>query len=149
MTRVLHVSASFPRHLDDSSAPFLLDLVRVQREHGWEPSVVALHDRGLARRHDLAGVPVRRARYVPDRWEVLAYRGGLVHSLPGFLVHGRGERSSGVWRRALLLPALLVVLVWATTTSSAGPGPTSCTRTGSCQVASWWRWCRGVGGPAR
>ncbi len=116
MTRVLHVSASFPRRLDDASAPFLLDLVHVQREHGWEPSVVALHDRGLARRHDLAGVPVRRARYAPDRWEVLAYRGGLVHSLPGFLVRGRSERSSGAWTRALLLPALLVALAWATTT---------------------------------
>lgn len=111
MTRVLHLSASFPRRPDDASAPFLLDLARVQRDHGWSPSVVALHDRGLPGRHDVDGIPVRRARYGPGAWEVLAYRGGLVHSLPRVV---SGRRSPGAWRRALLLPALLHALFWST-----------------------------------
>jgi glycosyltransferase involved in cell wall biosynthesis len=100
MTRVLHVSASFPRHVEDPVAPFLLDLVEGQRAHGWAPSVLAVHDAGLPARHELAGVPVRRVRYGPDRWEVLAYRGG-----------GHGGLRSPL--HALLLPGLLVVLVLA------------------------------------
>jgi glycosyltransferase involved in cell wall biosynthesis len=100
MTRVLHVSASFPRHVEDPVAPFLLDLVEGQRAHGWTPSVVAVHDAGLPPRHELVGVPVRRVRYGPDRWEVLAYRGG-----------GHGGLRSPL--HALLLPGLLVALVLA------------------------------------
>jgi glycosyltransferase involved in cell wall biosynthesis len=100
MVAVLHVSASFPRHVDDPVAPFLIDLVEGQRAHGWEPSVVAVHDRGLPRRHEVAGVAVRRARYAPDRFEVLAYRGGG---------HGGLRRP---WH-ALLLPGLVVGLVLA------------------------------------
>jgi glycosyltransferase involved in cell wall biosynthesis len=76
--------------------------------------VVALHDRGLPRRHELDGVPIRRARYGPDRWEVLAYRGGLVHSLPGVVSGRRGPRPSGLVLRALMLPALLHAMFWTT-----------------------------------
>ena len=100
MPRVLHVSASFPRHLDDATAPFLLDLVEGQRVHGWEPSVVAVHDAGLPRRHELVGVGIRRVRYGPDRWEVLAYRGG-----------GHGGLRSPL--HALLLPGLVLALAAA------------------------------------
>jgi glycosyltransferase involved in cell wall biosynthesis len=73
--RVVHVSASFPRHEADTTAPFLLDLVAAQRHAGIDASVVALHDAGLPTRHEVAGVPVRRARYGREDWEVLAYRG--------------------------------------------------------------------------
>lgn len=74
--RVVHVSASFPRHESDTTAPFMLDLLAGQRAAGIDASVVALHDAGLARRHEVAGVPVRRARYGTDAAEVIAYRGG-------------------------------------------------------------------------
>jgi len=74
--RVLHVSASYPRAVDDAVAPFLLDLARVQQAAGWDVAVVASHDGGLPGRQLLDGVPVRRARYAPGRLEVLAYRGG-------------------------------------------------------------------------
>jgi glycosyltransferase involved in cell wall biosynthesis len=97
---VLHVSASFPRHVDDPVAPFLIDLVEGQRAHGWRPSVVAVHDEGLPTRHEVAGVPVRRVRYGPGRLEVLAYRGGG---------HG-GLRAP--WH-ALLLPGLMLALALA------------------------------------
>lgn len=74
--RVLHLSASFPRSTDDSVAPFLLDLLALQRSAGWEVQAVATHDTGLPGRQVLDGIPVRRVRYAPDRYEVLAYRGG-------------------------------------------------------------------------
>jgi glycosyltransferase involved in cell wall biosynthesis len=99
--RILHLSASFPRHPDDPVAPFLIDLVEGQAAHGWAPSVVAVHDAGLPSRHEVVGVPVRRVRYAPSRWEVLAYRGG-----------GHGGLRSPV--HALLLPGLVVALAVAT-----------------------------------
>ena len=98
--KVLHVSASFPRHVDDTTAPFLIDLVEGQRAHGWQPSVVAAHDAGLPSRHEVVGVPVRRVRYGPDRWEVLVYRGA-----------GHGGLQSPL--HALLLPGMLLALLWA------------------------------------
>ena len=98
--KVLHVSASFPRHVDDTTAPFLIDLVEGQRAHGWQPSVVAVHDVGLPSRHEVVGVPVRRVRYGPDRWEVLVYRGA-----------GHGGLQSPI--HALLLPGMLLALLWA------------------------------------
>jgi glycosyltransferase involved in cell wall biosynthesis len=99
--RVLHLSASFPRHADDPVAPFLIDLVEGQAAHGWEPSVIAVHDVGLPSRHEVVGVPVRRVRYGPSRWEVLAYRGG-----------GHGGLRSPL--HGLLLPGLVLALVVAT-----------------------------------
>jgi glycosyltransferase involved in cell wall biosynthesis len=98
-TSVLHVSPSFPRRLDDPVAPFLLDLLLAQRACGWDATVVAVHDEGLPKVQDLAGVSIQRVRYGPDRWEVLAYRGG-----------GHGGLRSPL--HALLLPGLLVALVW-------------------------------------
>lgn len=99
-TSVLHVSPSFPRRLDDPVAPFLLDLLRAQRAFGWDASAIAVHDEGLPTRQELAGVPVRRVRYGPERWEVLAYRGG-----------GHGGLRSPL--HALLLPGLVLMLVWS------------------------------------
>ncbi len=95
--RVLHVSASFPRSDTDSTAPFLADLTNLQREAGWEVAVLATHDQGLPGRHVVGGADVRRARYAPDRFEVLAYRGG-------------GHKSLRSPAHALLLPGLLASL---------------------------------------
>lgn len=98
---VLHLSASFPRATDDATAPFLLDLLRAQRDAGWEPAAVAGHDTGLPTRQVLNGIPVRRARYGPGRFEVLMYRGG-----------GHGGLRSPL--HALLLPGLALSLWWTT-----------------------------------
>ena len=98
--RVVHLSSSWPRHEDDHVAPFLLDLVGVQRDAGWEVTVVATHDAGLPRVHEVAGVTVERFRYAPDRHEVLAYRGG-------------GHASLQARWHVLLIPGLLVAEVWA------------------------------------
>jgi glycosyltransferase involved in cell wall biosynthesis len=92
--RVLHVSASFPRGTSDATAPFLRDLVELQRAAGWDARVIALHDEGLPSRHEVGDVPVRRVRYAPDRHEVLAYRGGgharLQSPLHAALIPGMG-----------------------------------------------------------
>ncbi len=100
--RVLHVSASFPRSRRDPVAPFLLDLIDAERATGWDISVVASHDAGLPVRHVLdGGVTVRRARYAPDRFEVVVYRGGG---------HGRLRHPAHL----LLLPGVVLSLLAAT-----------------------------------
>ena len=98
--RVVHVSSSWPRSEDDHVAPFLLDLVGVQRDAGWDVTVVATHDAGLPRVHEVAGVRVERFRYAPDRHEVLAYRGG-------------GHASLQARWHVLLLPGLVLSEAWA------------------------------------
>ncbi len=101
--RVLHLSASFPRSLDDAVAPFLLDLALAQVAAGSDVHVVASHDAGLPAVDDLGGVTVHRARYGPDRWEVLAYRGGG---------HAKLRRPA----HATLLPGLVLSLLIRTAT---------------------------------
>ena len=76
--RVLHLTSSFPRSAGDHVAPFLLDLARAQQSAGLEVAVLAPHDAGARRTEDLDGVGVHRFRYATDRWERLAYRGGLL-----------------------------------------------------------------------
>lgn len=75
--RVLVLTHVFPRAAEDPSAPFLLTWATALRQAGADIGVVAPHDAGLPPRHDVAGVPVRRARYAPDRYERLAYRGEM------------------------------------------------------------------------
>ena len=81
--------------------------------------MVASHDQGLPRHHEVAGVPVRRVRYGPDRWEVLVYRGA-----------GHGGLRSPL--HALLLPGLVVGLAWATAAEARRRRPRSSTGTGCC-----------------
>ena len=59
-------------------APFLLDLACAQQRAGLVVHVLAPHDAGAPRSGDLDGVGVHRFRYAPERWERLAYRGGLL-----------------------------------------------------------------------
>lgn len=103
--RVLHVTSSFPRHAGDAVAPFLLDLVRAQAEAGVEVAVVAPHDAGLASRERVDGITVTRARYGPDHFETLAYRGGLLAAAGGWTARARvpmllGGLALTVWREA-------------------------------------------------
>lgn len=75
--RVLALTHVFPRHAEDPSAPFLLTWARALRDAGVEVAVIAPHDAGLAERHMVDEVPVRLARYAPERWERMAYRGEM------------------------------------------------------------------------
>jgi glycosyltransferase involved in cell wall biosynthesis len=75
--RVLAVTHVFPRHADDPSAPFLLTWARALADAGVDIGVIAPHDAGLPERHEIAGIPVRRPRYAPERHERLSYRGEM------------------------------------------------------------------------
>lgn len=75
--RVLVLTHVFPRAAEDPSAPFLLTWAGALRAAGVDIGVVAPHDAGLPGRQVVGGVPVRLARYAPDRFERLAYRGEM------------------------------------------------------------------------
>ena len=62
--RVVHVATAFPRHRDDPITPWLVELVRRQRQSGVDATVLAPAYRGGPQDED-AGVPVRRFRYAP------------------------------------------------------------------------------------
>ncbi|MCU1463410.1 MAG: glycosyl transferase group 1 [Acidimicrobiales bacterium] len=76
--RVLHLASSFPRHEGDPVGTFLLDLAAAQADAGLEVHVLAPHDLGVARHAVMRGVDVHRFRYAPQRFERLAYRGGIL-----------------------------------------------------------------------
>lgn len=116
--RVLHLTSSFPRHRDDTVAPFLLVLARAQVEAGMDVHVLAPHDAGLPRSEDWSGAGVRRFRYAPPRWERLAYRGGLL---------GAADRFPG----AALVPGLVAGFSAAAVSASRRLAP-------DVLHAHWW-----------
>jgi glycosyltransferase involved in cell wall biosynthesis len=98
---VLTLTHVFPRAAADPSAPFLLTWARALTDAGCDVGVVAPHDAGLPGRHEVAGIPVRLARYAPQRWERIAYRGEM---------HQLVRRASGPPLVGALLAALARVV---------------------------------------
>lgn len=70
--RVVHVVTAFPRHPGDVITPWMVELVRRSRERGLEAEVLVPAYRGGGAR-DVQGIPVRRFRYAPARWETLTH----------------------------------------------------------------------------
>jgi glycosyltransferase involved in cell wall biosynthesis len=105
--RVLHVTSTYPRSGADPTGGFLVDLVVAEAScgAGIEAWVVAPHDAGLAADAIVGNIGVHRFRYGPERFEVLAYRGGLLSA---------ARRPS----RLVMVPAYLVGLVLATATQA-------------------------------
>ncbi|HUR48971.1 MAG TPA: glycosyltransferase, partial [Acidimicrobiales bacterium] len=81
--KILHLTSTFPRQAGGPGGSFLEDLARAQAAAGHEVTVVAPHDAGLVSAEQWGSVVVRRFRYAPDKWETLAYRGGLMGTAKG------------------------------------------------------------------
>jgi glycosyltransferase involved in cell wall biosynthesis len=77
--RVLVLTSTYPRWRDDTLPPFVHELAR-RLAAEFEVHVLAPHARGATRHERLDGVEVHRFRYLPARFETLAYSGGM---LPG------------------------------------------------------------------
>jgi glycosyltransferase involved in cell wall biosynthesis len=75
--RILIAAHNFPRQAADMPGAFLLSLARELSRLGHDVMVVAPHAAGLAMAETIAGIPVRRFRYGPDRAETLAYAGTM------------------------------------------------------------------------
>jgi len=70
--KVVHVATAFPRHPDDPITPWLVELVRRQRQAGIDATVLAPAYRAgpVAEPSD---IPVRRFRYAPSILETLTH----------------------------------------------------------------------------
>lgn len=78
--RLLVVTSTWPLHEGDARTPFVRNLSHDLARLGWDTMVLAPHAAGALTSERHEDVAVRRFRYMPDRWETLAYgAGGLVN----------------------------------------------------------------------
>lgn len=96
--RILVLTSTFPRWADDRLPRFVFDLSRGLTRH-FDLVVLAPHSAGAAETERMDGVTVRRFRYAPERWETLAYGGGIL----------AGLRRAPV--RAILVPLFMAAAV--------------------------------------
>ena len=77
---MLVLTSTYPRWEGDAEPGFVHDLCRhLAAAH--DVTVLAPHAAGAGQRETLAGVKVVRFRYGPERWEKLAYNGGIMSNL--------------------------------------------------------------------
>jgi len=77
---LLVLTSTFPRWAGDSEPAFVLHLCR-ELTAGFDVHVIAPHTSGAMPREELDGVNVHRFRYLPERWQTLAYAGGIPNRL--------------------------------------------------------------------
>ena len=70
--RVLHVATAFPRDESDPITPWMVELIRSQRERGIDAQVLTSAYRGSGDQV-VHGIPVHRFRYAPAAWETLTH----------------------------------------------------------------------------
>jgi glycosyltransferase involved in cell wall biosynthesis len=92
---VLVLTSTYPRWQGDTVPAFVHELARRLADE-FEMHVLAPHAAGAREEESLDGVSVHRFRYLPARFETLAYGGGI---LPGL--------RSRPWRAAALFPFLM------------------------------------------
>ncbi|MHB8446859.1 MAG: glycosyltransferase [Rudaea sp.] len=78
--RLLVLTSMFPRWQDDTEPGFVFELCR-RLAARFNVRVLAPHAPGAASHEQMDGVEVVRYRYAPQRWETLAYGGGIVPKL--------------------------------------------------------------------
>lgn len=78
--RLLVLTSTFPRREGDAEPGFVFDLCRHLAAVA-DVTVLAPHAPGASRLEALDGVNVVRFRYGPERWERLAYDGGIMANL--------------------------------------------------------------------
>ena len=79
--RIVSITHNYPRHDGDLAGAFVERLLVALRARGHAVEVVTPADGGDDAGHETAGVPVRRVRYAPARWETLAHRGTMASAL--------------------------------------------------------------------
>jgi glycosyltransferase involved in cell wall biosynthesis len=92
-------ASTLPRWSGDTEPEFILQLARALGDRH-DVTVVAPHCPGARRAEVVDGVHIHRFRYAPERWETLAYAGGIMSRL----------RQQPL--RWLLVPAFLVAQAW-------------------------------------
>lgn len=94
--RILTVTHNYPRFRGDPAGAFVARIAEGAAARGHKVEVLAPHAPGIPDSEQANGVSVRRFRYAPERFERVAYTGGLHQgslrspwaalALPGFLL---------------------------------------------------------------
>lgn len=93
--KILVLTSTYSRFKDDTEPKFVDNLCHyLSRDN--EVHVIAPHSPGIPRQENLDGIPVFRFKYCIERWQTLAYNGGILPSL-----------KQNRWR-ALLIPLFLI-----------------------------------------
>lgn len=79
---LLVLASTFPRWKDDTEPRFVYDLCQSLKSE-YEIIVLAPHAKNTKKQENLDGLTVIRYRYVPERFELLAYEGGITAKLKG------------------------------------------------------------------
>jgi glycosyltransferase involved in cell wall biosynthesis len=79
--RILVLTSTFPRRVNDTEPRFVFDLCSYYVNHGFVVDVIAPHANGSKRYEVMDGVNVYRYRYFPERLQTLAYEGGIIPNL--------------------------------------------------------------------
>lgn len=74
------ITSTYPRHEGDYAVPWMREQVKRLKDEGLEVCVFAPSYQGLED-HELDGVPVRRFRYFPSKWERLTHEEGAPNKL--------------------------------------------------------------------
>ncbi|EIJ41426.1 glycosyltransferase [Beggiatoa alba B18LD] len=81
--KVLVLASTFPRWQGDKEPPFVYELSRrlVQHPHIANVHVLAPHAQGAALTEEWEGLKITRFRYFFEKWQTLAYAGGILANL--------------------------------------------------------------------
>jgi len=76
--KILIATTSFPLKPGDSLSPFLWEFCLGLKARGWDVTVVVPHHKGIEEKEVWDGIEIIRFKYLPERFEDLAYSGGLL-----------------------------------------------------------------------
>lgn len=78
---VLVLASTYPRWKDDATPKFVESLCRGLAEQGMKITVLAPHFEGARKSEVLNGINVYRFKYAPEKYETLAYQGGMLNNV--------------------------------------------------------------------
>ena len=102
MSNILVVSPGYPRWKGDFTHPMVYNIARQLSGAGHRIKVVTIHYPKIPACEEIDGVEVIRARYAPERYEVMGSEGGLVDDI------------RGSWLCRFLVVPMLASLAWQT-----------------------------------
>ena len=78
---ILVLTSTFPRWIDDTDPPFVMELSRRLVNENIKVDILAPHAKGAKQKEIMHGMTVYRYRYFIDKWEQLTYAGGILANL--------------------------------------------------------------------
>lgn len=78
---ILVITSTFPRWVDDTDPPFVMELSKRLAKENIRVDVLAPHAPGTKKKEVMSGINVYRYKYFFSKWELLAYEGGILANL--------------------------------------------------------------------